>query len=207
MAAGGAVIGNAADLIAEDHFKVCQQCRPSGPAIAADVAEDGATPLQRRCRQRPARLAFEGCGIADRQCNQIKRLARICPPPRSGGGGSRRFALEIGFPLPQGGKAVHHGAMIEGALRGRGVLRLAGPGLLRRCLQGAAIGEGNAPRHLAEFVDCIKMRGRFFVGLAAGQKRDAGHRGRHAVLEQARSFPRLRRPKRAWLISSQAPPY
>ena len=37
---------------------------------------------------------------------------------------SRRLALEIGFPLAERGEAVHHGAVVEGALGGGDVLGL-----------------------------------------------------------------------------------
>ena len=46
----------------------------------------------------------------------------------------------------RGGEAVHPGAVDEGALGGGDVLALAGPRLLRRGLQGAAVGEGERAR-------------------------------------------------------------
>ena len=63
------------------------------------------------------------------------------------------------------------------------VLGLARPRLLRRCLQRAAVGEGEVPRQVADLVHRVEMRGRLLVGLAAGEERDARHRARHAVLQ------------------------
>ena len=101
---------------------------------------------------------------------------------------SRGFALEIGLPLAERRKPVHFGAMAERALRGGDVFRFARPSLLRRRLQRAAIGESQMPGQGAELVHGVEMRGRFLVRLAAGQERDAGHRGRHAGLEQRTVF-------------------
>src|SRR5262249_23743869 len=53
-----------------------------------------------------------------------------------------RFLLQVLLPLPARGEAVHHGAVDEGALGGRDVFAPAGPGLLRRRLQRAAVAEG-----------------------------------------------------------------
>src|ERR1700730_17633579 len=62
---------------------------------------------------------------------------------------SRCLLLQILFPLPARGQAVHHGAVGEGALGGGDVLGLAGPGLLRRCLERAAIAKCQSPRQAA----------------------------------------------------------
>jgi len=72
----------------------------------------------------------------------------------------------------------------KGTLRGGNVFGLARPRLLRRRLQGAAIREGELPRQIAEFVHCIEMRRRLFVGLATGEERDAGHRAGHTGLQE-----------------------
>ena len=55
---------------------------------------------------------------------------------------------------------------------------LAGPGLLRRRLQRAAVGEGELPGQAADPVHGVKMGGRLLVRLAAGQEGDARHRRR-----------------------------
>src|SRR5690606_18511042 len=68
-------------------------------------------------------------------------------------------------------------AVVERLLRCFPVLRLAGPSLLRRSLQAAAIRVGQLPRHAhlgRVTVDCVKVDGGFLVGLAAGQEGDAG---------------------------------
>src|SRR5690348_86367 len=95
-----------------------------------------------------------------------------------------RLLFQVLLPLPQCRKAVHPGAMREGALGGRDVLGLAAPRLLRGGLQGAPIREGELPWQRPELVHGVEMGGRLFVGLAAGEERDTGHRGRHAGLEQ-----------------------
>src|ERR1700680_4784832 len=74
-------------------------------------------------------------------------------------GTSRWLFLQVMLPLPARGEPVHHGAVGEGAL-GRGdVLGLAGPGLLRRRLQGSAVTEGQSPGQAADTVHGIEMRG------------------------------------------------
>src|SRR5690349_19062287 len=83
-----------------------------------------------------------------------------------------RLLFQVLLPLPQCRKAVHPGAMREGALGGRDVLGLAAPGLLRGGLQGTAVGEGELPGERPELVHGVEMGGRLFVGLAAGEERD-----------------------------------
>src|SRR5262249_38355167 len=87
------------------------------------------------------------------------------------------FPLQILLPLPARGEAVHHGAMGEGALGGRDVFAPAGPGLLRRGLQRAAVAEGDAPRQAADAVNGVEVGGCLLVRLAAGEERDAGDGG------------------------------
>src|SRR3954454_22795513 len=72
---------------------------------------------------------------------------------------SRLFAFQILLPLAERGERVHAGAVGEGALRGGDVLGFAGPGLLRRGLQGAAVGERELPGQGPELVHGIEMRG------------------------------------------------
>ena len=57
------------------------------------------------------------------------------------------------------------------------------PGLLRRGLQRAAVGEGQLPGQRPMRVHGVEVRGRLFVALAAGEEGDARHGGRHAVLQ------------------------
>src|SRR5215204_7728470 len=73
--------------------------------------------------------------------------------------GSGRLLLEIVLPLAEGSEPVHLGAVRKGALGGGDVLGLAGPRLLRRRLQGAAVAEGELPREAAEAVHGVEMRG------------------------------------------------
>src|SRR2546430_14121414 len=120
------------------------------------------------------------------------------PPPGSGvkradGVGSatvrlRRFPLQILLPLPAWGEAVHHGAVGEGALGGRDVFAPAGPGLLRRRLQRAAVAEGEAPRQAADAVDGVEVSGCLLVRLAAGEESDAGDGGGHPGFEHLHGF-------------------
>ena len=102
----------------------------------------------------------------------------------------RRFAFQVGFPLAERGEAVHHGAVVEGALCCRDVFGFAGPGFLRRGLQRAAVGERDVPRQRAHLVDGVEMRGGVFVGLAARQERDTGHGGGHAFFQHAQRLLR-----------------
>src|ERR1700722_8221738 len=95
-----------------------------------------------------------------------------------------RLVFEVGCPLAGAGEPVHMGAMAESALPGGDVFGLAGPGFLRGCLQRPAIGEGDLPRQVADGVDGVQMRGCFFVGLSAGEKRYAGYGRGHAGLQQ-----------------------
>src|SRR5712671_2861627 len=62
----------------------------------------------------------------------------------------RRLLLQILLPLAASGQAVHHGAVNEGPLRGGDVFALAGPRLLRRGLQRAAIAEGESPGQVTD---------------------------------------------------------
>src|ERR1700759_4384571 len=78
------------------------------------------------------------------------------------------FGLQIGLPLAERGKRIHLGAVAEGLLTGRHILRLARPSLLRRGLQRTAVGEGQLPRQAADLVHRVEMRGRFLIGLATG---------------------------------------
>src|SRR4051812_37788506 len=97
---------------------------------------------------------------------------------------SRLFALEVGLPLAQRREPVHFRPVDEGALRGGDVFGLAAPSLLRRRLKRAAIGERELPRERPELVHRVEVRGCLLVRLAAGEERNAGHRRRHAGLEQ-----------------------
>src|ERR1700730_11534086 len=96
-----------------------------------------------------------------------------------------RFLLQILLPLAERREAVHPGPMGKSALRGRDVLGLAAPGLLRGGLQGAAIREGEFPGQRSKLVHRIEMRGCVFVRLAAGEEGDTRNRAGHAGLEQA----------------------
>src|SRR4051812_5713495 len=73
---------------------------------------------------------------------------------------SRLFAFQILLPLAERGKRVHPRAMGEGALRRGDVLGFPGPGLLRRGLQRAAVGEGELPGQGPKLVHGVEMRGR-----------------------------------------------
>src|SRR5262245_62730998 len=95
-----------------------------------------------------------------------------------------RLLLQILLPLPTRGEAVHHGAMGEGALGGRDVFAPAGPGLLRRGLQRAAVAEGDAPRQAADAVDGVEVGGCLLVRLADGEESDAGDGGGKGGLER-----------------------
>src|ERR1043165_9081781 len=75
-----------------------------------------------------------------------------------------RLLFQVLLPLPQCRKPVHPGAVREGALRRRDVLGLPAPGLLRRGLQRAAIGEGELPGEWPELVHGVEMGGRLLVG-------------------------------------------
>src|SRR3954451_8779894 len=72
----------------------------------------------------------------------------------------RRLLLQVLLPLPARRQAVHRSAVGEGALRGRDVLGLAGPGFLRRCLEGATVAEREAPRQVADLVHGVEVGGR-----------------------------------------------
>src|SRR5882672_8339032 len=99
-----------------------------------------------------------------------------------------RFLFQILLPLAERREAVHFGAMGKGALRRRGVLGFATPGLLRSRLQGAAIREGEFPGQRPKLVHRIEMRSGIFVRLAAGEEGDARNSAGHAGLEQAHGF-------------------
>src|SRR5262245_64108609 len=83
-----------------------------------------------------------------------------------------RFLLQILLPLPARGEAVHHGAVDEGALGGGDVFAPAGPGLLRRRLQRAAVAEGDVPRQAADAVDGVEVGGCLLVRLAGREESD-----------------------------------
>src|SRR5690606_2778085 len=89
-------------------------------------------------------------------------------------GGQR--PLQAVVPLALGGQGVHPRAVDEGALGGRDVLGLAAPGLLRRGLQGAAVGEGHLPGEAADLVHRVEVGGGLLVRLAAGEVGDARNR-------------------------------
>src|SRR5262249_60613092 len=76
------------------------------------------------------------------------------------------FLLQILLPLPTRGEAVHHGAVDEGALGGRDVFAPAGPGLLRRRLQRAAVAESESPRQAADAGNGVEVGGGLLVRLA-----------------------------------------
>src|SRR3954453_6248781 len=81
-------------------------------------------------------------------------IAAQLPPKRL----SRLFSFQILLPLAEPREPVHAGAVRKGALRRRDILGLAGPCLLRRRLQGAAVGEGQLPGKRTELVHGIEMR-------------------------------------------------
>src|SRR4029079_814452 len=83
-------------------------------------------------------------------------IATQLPPKRL----SRLFAFQVGLPLAERRKAVHAGAVNEGALRGGHIFGLAGPGLLRGMLQRTAVGEGELPGERPELVHGIEVGGR-----------------------------------------------
>src|SRR5690242_9841832 len=87
-------------------------------------------------------------------------IATQLPPKRL----SRLFAFQVGLPLAERRKSVHPGAVDEGALRGRRVFGLSGPGLLRGVLQRTAIGEGELPGQRGELVHGVEVGGRLLVG-------------------------------------------
>src|SRR6185312_8394338 len=96
---------------------------------------------------------------------------------------SRRLLFQVRLPFAERGEAVHGGAMRESALRRGDVFLLAAPGLLRRRLQGASVGEGEFPWEAADLVHGVEMGGGLLVRLTAGKESDAWHRGRNAELE------------------------
>src|SRR5262245_10666153 len=77
----------------------------------------------------------------------------------------RSLPFQILLPLPACREAVHHRPVSEGALGGCDVFALTRPSLLRRRLQRAAVAEREPPRHAADAVHGVKMRGRLLVGL------------------------------------------
>src|SRR5690606_27727606 len=97
---------------------------------------------------------------------------------RSGG----LFQLRLPFSLR--GQPVHVGAMVEGCLACRHVLRLAAPCLLCRRLKRAAVGEGEFPRMRTDGVDGVQVFGRLLLGLTTREECDAGHGCRHDLAEQ-----------------------
>src|SRR5262245_30451875 len=80
--------------------------------------------------------------------------------------------------------------MQERLLRPGAVLGLAAPGLERRGLEGAAVGERELPGAAAEAVHLGEVRGRVLVALAAREEDDPRHRGGHAVAEAAQRLLR-----------------
>src|SRR4051794_33691307 len=96
----------------------------------------------------------------------------------SASGASRRLLLQVLLPLAKRCETVHVRAMRECTLACGIVLRLARPRLLRRGLEGAAVGEGEIPWQVADLVHHVEMSGRLLVGLAARQESDARHRAR-----------------------------
>src|SRR5258706_14823208 len=81
--------------------------------------------------------------------------------------------LEVGAPLALRGEAVHLGAVVEGLLRGGGVARLPAPGLERRILQRARVGERKRPRQALHGCHRVEVRGRRLVRLSARKEHDA----------------------------------
>src|SRR6185503_19158817 len=74
-------------------------------------------------------------------------------------GGLCGLLLEIGAPLALRREAVHLGAVVEGLLRGGGVARLSAPGLERRILQRARVGERQRPRQALHRRHRVEVRG------------------------------------------------
>src|SRR5262245_31803960 len=90
------------------------------------------------------------------------------------------FLLQILLPLPARGEAVHHGAVDEGALGGRDVFAPAGPGLLRRRLQRAAVAESEPPRQAADAGNGVAVGGGLVCRRDPGTARGAGGGGGRA---------------------------
>src|SRR5262249_20093583 len=124
-----------------------------GGVYKAATLLDGKNPNAPASRHSCAAVPGSGPKRADRVGSATVRLCR--------------FLLQILLPLPARGEAVHHGAVDEGALGSRDVFAPAGPGLLRRRLQRAAVAEGDAPRQAADAVDGVEVGGCLFVRLAA----------------------------------------
>ena len=80
-------------------------------------------------------------------------------------------------------RAVHLRAVIENLLRRGDVGVFAFPGLERRILQRARIGEAHLPRMRAKLVHGVEMLGGAHRALTAGQKSDARYRRRHGALQ------------------------
>src|SRR5688572_17857327 len=90
------------------------------------------------CRAEPRR-AFLGCGVLLRVPDRRGGLRRRWSGTHRGGGSGGLATLEVGLPLTLGGEAVHLRPVRERALGGRDIVGLAGPRLLRRRLQSAAV--------------------------------------------------------------------
>src|ERR1700753_1296008 len=114
--------------------------RPRYPPFPEPAAERRATPAGRRSR-----------ALRDKDAAEVVP-ERACLSPNLG-----RLLLDVGGPLAGAGKPVHVCAMAEGALAGGDVLGFAGPRLLWRGLQRAAIGECDLPRQAADRVDGVQM--------------------------------------------------
>src|SRR5262249_7165434 len=114
----------------------------------------------------------------------LRRLAREA---RGWSGG---LLLKLRRPFAHRGQPVHRRAMGEGRLRGSDVFRFAGPRLLRRSLERAAIGEGYLPRGASQPVHSIEPRGGVKVGFPPGEELRGRHRGRPALPQPPQSLLR-----------------
>src|SRR5580698_4010579 len=70
----------------------------------------------------------------------------------------RLLRFQVGLPFAFARERIHPRAVGEGPLAGGDVFSLARPGLLRRRLQRATIGEGKTPRQTADPVHGVEMR-------------------------------------------------
>src|SRR5260370_17687839 len=100
----------------------------------------------------------------------VAMVVRRKAPPPCAAKSLCRALLELLLPLPERCQAVHPRAMRERALRGRDVLVLAGPGLLGRRLQRAAVRERELPGPVIDLVHGVEMAVSLLLPLAPAQQ-------------------------------------
>ena len=149
------------------------------PLVAVLAAEDAQATVARLDGRRGDDRIDAGRRAATHEDRQRLHRRRVTVNVRA-------RALELGRVAAGAGGAVAPGAVVERLLARGDPAWVALPGLERRRLQRAAVGEAELPRvRLRHGVHGVQVRGGHLVALAAGEEHDAGHRGGHGAPEAA----------------------